>query len=118
NALDFEKWGKDPGMKTWDYAHCLPYFVKSETRLAGADNWRGAEGPLKLEKGPVTNPLFQAFFRAVKEAGYPLTEDVNGYKQEGFAPFDRNVYRGRRLSAARAYLHPVRSRKNLKVETL
>ena len=65
-----------------------------------------------------TNPLFEAFFEAAQEAGYPLTDDVNGYRQEGFARFDRNVHRGRRLSAARAYLHPVRDRKNLTVETL
>ena len=59
-----------------------------------------------------------AFFEAAQQAGYPLTDDVNGYRQEGFAKFDRNVYRGRRLSAARAYLHPVKHRKNLTVETL
>lgn len=117
NAMDFEKWAKDPGMETWDYAHCLPYFIRSETRLAGADRWHGEKGPLKLEKGPCTNPLFQAFFKAVQEAGYPLTDDVNGFKQEGFAAFDRNVYRGRRLSAARAYLHPVMDRENLEVVT-
>lgn len=117
NAMDFEKWAKDPGMQSWDYAHCLPYFMKSETRLAGKDDWHGDAGPLKLEKGPVTNPLFQAFFKAVQQAGYPLTSDVNGFQQEGFAPFDRNVFRGRRLSAARAYLHPVMHRKNLEVRT-
>lgn len=110
NAMDFEKWARDPGMETWDYAHCLPYFMRSETRLKGADAWHGGGGPLKLEFGPCTNPLFKAFFRAVKEAGYPLTEDVNGFQQEGFAPFDRNIHRGRRLSAARAYLHPVMDR--------
>lgn len=117
NAMDFEKWAKDPGMGSWDYAHCLPYFIRSENCLAGKDAWHGDQGPLKLEKGPVTNPLFQAFFRAVQQAGFPLTTDVNGEKQEGFAPFDRNVYRGRRLSAARAYLHPVLHRKNLEVRT-
>ena len=89
-----------------------------ETCLAGADLWRGGSGPLVLERGPATSPLFGAFFEAVQQAGYPLTDDVNGYRQEGFAAFDRNVHRGRRLSAARAYLHPVMSRKNLKVETL
>jgi choline dehydrogenase len=72
---------------------------------------------LILGRGPATNPLFGAFFEAVQQAGYPLTDDVNGYRQEGFAPFDRNVYRGRRLSAARAYLHPVLGRPNLDVET-
>ncbi|WP_226346674.1 choline dehydrogenase [Agilicoccus flavus] len=118
NPLDYERWAADQGMSEWDYAHCLPYFKRMETCLAGADAWRGGSGPLKLERGPATSPLFGAFFEAVQQAGYPLTDDVNGYRQEGFAPFDRNVYRGRRLSAARAYLHPVMSRKNLKVETL
>jgi choline dehydrogenase len=118
NPLDYERWGAEPGMQEWDYLHCLPYFKRMENCLAGADEWRGGEGPLKLERGPATNPLFDAFFRAATEAGYPLTDDVNGYRQEGFAKFDRNVYRGRRLSAARAYLHPVRDRTNLRVETL
>jgi choline dehydrogenase len=88
-----------------------------ETCLAGADEWRGGDGPLVLERGPARTPLFQAFFKAVQEAGYPLTSDVNGYRQEGFAPFDRNVHNGRRLSAARAYLHPVMDRPNLDVRT-
>ncbi|HET9759074.1 MAG TPA: GMC family oxidoreductase N-terminal domain-containing protein, partial [Nocardioidaceae bacterium] len=118
NPLDYERWAADPGMEQWDYAHCLPYFKRMETCLAGADLWRGGSGPLVLERGPATSPLFGAFFEAVQQAGYPLTDDVNGYRQEGFAPFDRNVHRGRRLSAARAYLHPVMSRQNLTVETL
>jgi choline dehydrogenase len=115
NPLDYERWAADPGMGDWDYAHCLPYFKRMETCLAGADVWRGGDGPLKLERGPATSPLFKAFFKAVVEAGYPLTGDVNGYRQEGFAAFDRNIYRGHRLSAARAYLHPVMDRPNLEV---
>jgi choline dehydrogenase len=118
NPLDYERWGADKGMETWDYAHCLPYFKRMETCLAGADEWRGGSGPLILERGAATNPLFGAFLEAVQEAGYPLTSDVNGYRQEGFAKFDRNVYRGRRYSAARAYLHPVMKRKNLTVHTM
>jgi choline dehydrogenase len=118
NPLDYERWAADPGMKNWDYAHCLPYFKRMETCLAGADLWRGGSGPLVLERGPATSPLFGAFFEAVQQAGYPLTDDVNGYRQEGFAKFDRNVHRGRRLSASRAYLHPVMSRRNLDVHTL
>ena len=118
NPLDYERWAADKGMETWSYAHCLPYFKRMETCLAGADQWRGGSGPLVLERGPATNPLFGAFFEAVQEAGYPLTDDVNGYRQEGFARFDRNVHRGRRLSAARAYLHPVMDRPNLTVRTL
>jgi len=118
NPLDFERWAADPGMERWDYAHCLPYFKRMETCLAGADTWRGGEGPLILERGPATGPLFGAFFEAVLQAGYQLTNDVNGYRQEGFAAFDRNIHHGRRLSAARAYLHPVaRKRANLEVRT-
>jgi choline dehydrogenase len=117
NPLDFERWGADPGMGTWDYAHCLPYFKRMETCLAGADEWRGGDGPQILERGRATNPLFKAFFQAVQQAGYPLTDDVNGYRQEGFAAFDRTIHRGKRLSAARAYLHPVMSRPNLEVRT-
>ncbi|HEU4812345.1 MAG TPA: choline dehydrogenase [Nocardioides sp.] len=117
NPMDYERWGAEPGMQDWDYLHCLPYFKRMENCLAGADDWRGGDGPLKLERGPAENPLFGAFFEAAQQAGYPLTDDVNGYRQEGFAKFDRNVYRGRRLSAARAYLHPVSDRKNLTVET-
>jgi choline dehydrogenase len=119
NPLDYERWGADPGMQTWDYSHCLPYFKRMERCLAAdrQDEFRGHAGPLVLERGPATSPLFGAFFEAVQQAGYPLTEDVNGFRQEGFAPFDRNVHNGRRLSAARAYLHPVMSRPNLDVHT-
>jgi choline dehydrogenase len=119
NPLDYERWAADPGMETWDYAHCLPYFKKMENCLAAdsGDHFHGHSGPLEIERGPATNPLFGAFFEAVQQAGYPITDDVNGFQQEGFAKFDRNVRRGRRLSAARAYLHPVMHRKNLTVTT-
>ena len=111
NPLDYERWG----FEEWDYAHCLPYFKKMETCLAGADEWRGGDGPIVLERGPASSPLFAAFFEAVQQARYALTEDVNGYRQEGFAAFDRTIHRGRRVSAARAYLHPALSRPNLEV---
>jgi choline dehydrogenase len=117
NPLDYERWGADPGMQQWDYAHCLPYFKKMETTRAGADDFRGGDGPLILERGPATNPLFGAFMGAVQQAGYQLTDDVNGYRQEGFARFDRNINNGRRWSAARAYLHPAMKRPNLTVRT-
>ena len=119
NPLDFERWAADPGMDTWDYAHCLPYFKRMETALAAAPNdpYRGHEGPLVLERGPATNPLFGAFFEAAQQAGYALTEDVNGYRQEGFGLFDRNIHKARRLSASKAYIHPVRTRRNLTVRT-
>ncbi|WP_406271805.1 choline dehydrogenase [Actinacidiphila glaucinigra] len=119
NPMDYERWAKVPGMEHWDYAHCLPYFQRMENCLAADadDEFRGHDGPLVLERGPASSPLFPAFLKAVQEAGHPLTDDVNGYRQEGFAPFDRNVHRGRRLSAARAYLDPVRGRPNLTVRT-
>src|SRR3972149_1948954 len=123
-------------MASWDFAHCLPYFRRMEDALAAAadDPWRGRGGPLPLERGPAASPLFEAFFAAAQEAGYPPTAhvngyrqgggggppptaDVNGYRQEGFAAFDRNIRRGRRISAARAYLHPVMRRPNLVVRT-
>jgi choline dehydrogenase len=118
NPLDYERWAADPGMENWSYLHCLPYFKRMETCAGGTDLWRGGTGPLVLERGPAENPLFGAFFDAAVEAGYPRTPDVNGYRQEGFGPFDRNIHRGRRLSAARAYLHPVMKRPNLTVRTL
>ena len=117
NPLDYDRWAADPGMDTWSYAHCLPYFKKMETCLAGGDEFRGDDGPLVLERGPSQNPLIEAFLRATEQAGYPRTTDVNGFRQEGFSRFDRNVHRGRRLSAARAYLHPVMDRPNLTVTT-
>ena len=117
NPADYDKWATQPGMEAWDYRHCLPYFKRMETCLAGADEWRGGDGPLVLERGPADSPLFTAFFEAVQQAGYELTDDVNGFRQEGFAAFDRNIHRGRRLSASRAYLHPVAHRKNLEVTT-
>src|SRR5258706_6934755 len=101
NPLDYQRLAADPGMETWDYAHCLPYFKKMETCLAGGDEYRGTEGPLKLERGPATNPLFTAFFEAVQQAGDAPTSDVNGVRQGGFAPFGRNAYRGRRPAAPR-----------------
>src|SRR5439155_26982060 len=87
NPLDFERWAADPGMDSWSYAHCLPYFRRMEDCLAAEpdDPFRGHGGPLGLERGPATNPLFGAFFEATAQAGHPPTDDVNGYRQEGFA---------------------------------
>ncbi|MBO3751318.1 choline dehydrogenase [Streptosporangiaceae bacterium NEAU-GS5] len=116
NPMDFERWGADPGMKAWDFAHCLPYFKRMET-ASGDARFRGKSGPLVLERGPAEGPLFEAFFEAVRQAGHELTDDVNGFRQEGFSTFDRNLSHGRRLSAARAYLRPVRGRKNLTIRT-
>ena len=104
------------GREDWDYAHCLPYFKRLEKSLAHGDSeFRGNDGPQILERAPADHPLFQAFFSAAQQAGYSLTPDINGAQQEGFAPFERMISRGRRFSAARAYVHPVKSRRNLDV---
>lgn len=125
NPMDFDKWAAVPGMEQWSYEHCLPYFKRMETCLGAgpqADQYPGAElrgvdGPLVLERGPAENPLFGAWLTAGEQAGFDRTDDVNGYRQEGFGPFDKNVHRARRLSAARAYLHPVLDRPNLTLRT-
>lgn len=114
---DYERWAEARGMAHWDYAHCLPYFKRAESLRGGDRAYRGEEGALGLEVGPCTNPLMQAFFGAMEQAGYARSRDLNGERQEGFAPFDRNIRGGRRLSAARAYLHPVMDRPNLTVLT-
>ncbi|MBM9615096.1 choline dehydrogenase [Desulfobulbus rhabdoformis] len=115
NALDYEKWATFEGLGDWSYSHCLPYFKRFESRLKGADRYHGVGGPLYLTTPKCDNPLFDAFFKAVQEAGYPVNGDVNGYQQEGFSSFDGTIYRGSRWNAARAYVHPVQNRSNLEV---
>ena len=115
NAMDYEKWAGEEGLENWSYAHCLPYFKRFECRMVGADAYPGVAGPLYLTTPGCDNPLFDAFFMAARQAGYPLTRDVNGFQQEGFGRFDRTTYRGRRWNAARAYVHPVKNRRNLTV---
>ena len=117
NPLDYQKWSSNKGLKNWDYAHCLPYFKRLENRLIGKDIYHGDEGPLFLTTPECSNPLFEAFFKSVQEAGYPFTSDINGFQQEGFGKFDQTIYRGRRYNAARAYIHPIKHRKNLSVRT-
>ena len=119
NPMDYERWAADKGMENWDFAHCLPYFKKMEnaTGVPNDTKYRGHDGPLYLEKGPAKNPLFNAFFDAAVAAGFKRTDDVNGYSQEGFGPFDKNVKNGRRWSSSTAYLHPVMNRKNLTIQT-
>ena len=116
NPRDFDEWAELSGYESWDAANCLPYFQRFEGRLSGADENQGTVGPVALTTPDNENPLFAAFFEAVQQAGYPLTNDVNGYEQEGFSRFDRTTYRGRRWSTARAYLHPVMNRANLTVK--
>ncbi len=116
NALDFEAWDR-AGARGWAYADVLPYFKRAETREEGGDTYRGNDGPLHTSYGPMANPLYAAFVEAGREAGYPVTEDVNGFQQEGFGRMDRTIRDGIRWSAARAYLDPARGRPNLTIWT-
>jgi choline dehydrogenase len=116
NALDFETW-EDMGARGWGYRHVLPYFKRAEGRAEGGDAYRGADGPLKTCCGALKNPLYRAFIKAAEQAGYAATEDVNGFRQEGFGRMDMTVFRGRRWSAANAYLQPAMRRKNVFVVT-
>ncbi|XKH59132.1 choline dehydrogenase [Halomonas sediminis] len=119
NALDYDNWAQQPGLEDWDYLSCLPYFKKSETRDIGPNAYHGGEGPVCVTTPKSTNnPLYRTFIEAGVQAGYPETEDVNGYQQEGFGPMDRFVTpKGRRSSTARGYLDRARHRPNLTIET-
>ncbi|SEQ24412.1 choline dehydrogenase [Thalassovita taeanensis] len=115
HARDFDHW-RDMGAEGWGYADVLPYFKRMEHWHDGGHGgdaaWRGRSGPLHVTRGPRRNPLFQAFVEAGSQAGYELTGDYNGEKQEGFGPMEQTVWRGRRWSAANAYLRPALKRKN------
>ncbi len=114
HALDYDRWAGN-ALPHWSYAHCLPYFRKSETRARGGDDYRGDNGPLGVATGACENPLFQAFLSAGQQAGYARTEDMNGYRQEGLGPMDMTVQGGRGSSTARAYLRPAMQRPNVEV---
>ncbi len=117
HALDYDRWAERDGLAQWGYAHCLPYFRKSETRARGGDAYRGDSGPLHVSTGACRNPLYDAFVEAGVQAGYTHTDDMNGYRQEGFGAMDMTVHRGRRWSTAMAYLRPALRRKNLTLQT-
>jgi choline dehydrogenase len=118
NRADYDRWAEETGTDEWDYAHCLPYFRRLERRVGEAeDAFRGRGGPHHIAPSPTDGPIFEAFFGAVRQAGYQVLNDTNGSEQEGFAPLDQGVRGGRRESASRAYLWPVRRRPNLDVRT-
>ncbi len=115
NPLDFERWQDEDGARGWGYADVLPYFKRAEGREEGGDFYRGADGPLSVAYGTLRNPLHQAWLDAAAKAGYALTEDYNGFRQEGFGRMEMSVRNGTRCSAAKAYLYPARKRPNLRV---
>ena len=119
NALDYDGWAERKGLENWTYSDCLPYFRKAETRDAGPNPYHGGDGPVHVTTSkPGNNPLFAAMVEAGVQAGYPRTDDLNGYSQEGFGPMDRTVTpKGRRSSTARGYLDRAKGRPNLTIVT-
>ncbi|ABG31627.1 choline dehydrogenase [Roseobacter denitrificans] len=115
HAMDFDHWAEQ-GAEGWSYADVLPYYKRMENWHDGGHGgdpaWRGTDGPLHVSRGARQNPLFKAFVQAGIEAGYQATDDYNGHKQEGFGPMEQTVWRGRRWSAANAYLRPALKRDN------
>lgn len=112
HARDFDHW-EEEGAAGWGFKDVLPYFKKMEASDGGELGWRGTDGPLHVRRGPMRNPLFKAFIEAGNQAGFELTDDYNGSKQEGFGPMEQTIHNGRRWSAANAYLRPALKRKNV-----
>lgn len=119
NALDYDGWASRAGLEDWSYLDCLPYFRKAETRDIGPNAYHGGDGPVHVTTSkPGANPLFEAMVEAGVQAGYARTDDLNGYRQEGFGPMDRTVTpHGRRASTARGYLDQARARPGLTIVT-
>ena len=119
NAMDYDGWAQEKGLEDWSYLDCLPYFRKAERRDVGANAYHGGDGPVSVTTPKSgNNPLFQAMVEAGVQAGYPRTDDLNGYQQEGFGPMDRTVTaQGRRSSTARGYLDQAKARPNLSIVT-
>ncbi|MCP3968802.1 MAG: choline dehydrogenase [Rhodobacteraceae bacterium] len=115
HARDFDHWAEQ-GAAGWSYADVLPYFKRMENwhdgGHGGDTSWRGNDGPLHVTRGPRRNPLYHAFVEAGRQAGYQVTGDYNGQQQEGFGPMEQTVWKGRRWSAANAYLRPALKRPN------
>src|SRR5450830_133244 len=119
NAMDYDNWSKLPGLDDWTYLDCLPYFRKAETRDIGPNDYHGGDGPVCVTTPKDgNNVLYHAMVEAGVQAGYPRTDDLNGYQQEGFGPMDRTTTpNGRRASTARGYLDQARGRPNLTILT-
>ncbi|QWK78166.1 choline dehydrogenase [Ochrobactrum sp. BTU1] len=114
HARDYDHWSES-GARGWSYADVLPYFKRMENSHGGQEGWRGTDGPLHVQRGRRDNPLFKAFVDAGQQAGFEVTDDYNGEKQEGFGPMEQTIHNGRRWSAANAYLKPALKRPNVKL---
>src|SRR3984885_13466254 len=113
---DYDRWAS-AGLKSWSYAHVLPYFRRQESWNGGPSFYRGGDGPLSTRMTAFSDPLVDAYAASGRAAGYKATPDYNGAQQEGFGVWQMTSKDGRRCSAADAYLRPALERKNLTVET-
>ncbi|MDG1164490.1 MAG: GMC family oxidoreductase N-terminal domain-containing protein, partial [Porticoccaceae bacterium] len=118
NSADYDDWAKS-GLTNWSYAHCLPYFKRSENYERGDPAYRGTSGPTNIVKGEATNPLFKLFLDAANEYGLALNPDHNGETQIGAHTTQRNVSNGTRHSASQAYLYdqPAKAQLDILLET-
>ena len=116
-AADYDDW-RDLGNDGWGWDEVLPYFIKAETWSNGGNQYRGADGPLHVSNvSSQHHPLCQRFFSAASECGFEFNPDFNGANQEGVGYYQITTRNGRRMSAARAYLHPALKRDNCNVIT-
>lgn len=114
NPMDFDGWAEN-GLPSWSFAHCLPYFRKMETFSGGGDTWRGSDGPMKISRCKAEHKLYDAFLRGGEQAGFTVTDDHNGYKQEGLHVAQAYIHNGYRWSTSRGYLRPAQTRENLSI---
>ncbi len=106
HAGDYDHWAQ-MGLRGWSYADVLPYFRKSEAYEAGETAFHGGSGPLRVSESPLSSPVYKAFIEAGRDAGYPVTDDFNAARQEGFGPYQRTIHNGERWSASYGYLRPI-----------
>jgi len=113
---DYDGW-RQLGCDGWSWSDVLPYFRRAENQERGEDEWHGVGGPLNVADPRDGNPVSDAVIAASAEAGIATSSDINGTAEEGACWFQLTQRGGRRLSTATAYLHPVRHRPNLRIET-
>ena len=116
HRADYDHWAA-LGNEGWSYDELLPYFIKSEGNQSISDDYHGQNGPLYISDQASSHPLTGQYLKAVEQAGYPIVPDFNGAKQEGFGYYQVNQYKGKRWSAANAFLHPILNRSNFHLQT-
>src|SRR3954463_8191003 len=116
-AADYDEWAELTGDESWSYQHVLPLFRRMEDNARGADRFHGVGGPLRVEDLRSPHKWTRAVIQSAVAAGYPRNDDFNGERQEGVGQYQVTQKRGRRWSAADAYLKPALDRPNLTVRT-